>query len=245
MAPELLAALIGAAVTVLVAVIPPCIARLRRGEQKYKFVYVKLIHLRRRKPGQPPVYRTRLHRMEREIEVFDEYHFFRLNVFYRPQKSFRFSDRTSGAVDLQVMYPWQDRLHFSDQGAAELLDFVEQTVPTKSDLFLSRSIYYNALQDGHEDIAMKLETDTDQARIVLDFSSLPHHERVLLSSPVAHLRDIEGKESSMGVIAMFPGVYAVELKNGKQGQVIRLQFSINWDDHEEAKPRRPRARQKV
>jgi cation transport regulator ChaC len=226
MATELLAALIGALITVA---IPIFIERFRKGDQKYKFVYVKIIHLRRREHGRSPVYRATLRRLARKVDVFDEYHFFRLNIFYRHQKEFRFSDRTSGAVDLQILHPWQESLTFPDKGAEELLNFVEQTIATKSDIFLTKSIYYNALQDSHEDIGMKLERDTDEARIIIDFSSLPQHERVLLSAPVAHLRDIEGKETSAGVINPYPGVYAIEVKNGKKGLVIRVNFAINWD----------------
>jgi len=76
---------------------------------------------------------------------------------------------------------------------------------------------------------MKLEQDTEEARIILDFSSLPNYERVLLSTPVAHLRDIEGIETSLGVIDLYPGIYAAEVKSGRKGQVIRVNFAINWN----------------
>src|SRR5215212_297357 len=107
----LVGALIGALATIVVGLLPLYLERRKHRYQKYKFVYVKVIHLRRREHGRAPVYRASLRRVGREIEVFDEYHFFRLNVFHRPQKEFRFSDRTSGVVDLQIMYPWQESLH--------------------------------------------------------------------------------------------------------------------------------------
>src|SRR5262245_54668665 len=140
---EVYAALIGAGTTILAALVgllPFWLERRRRNTQKYKMIYVKIIHLRLREPGAGPVYRAMLRRMNREIDVFDEYHFFRLNVYHQNQEEFRCTDRSSGIVDLQVIHPWQDHLVFADRDAASQVNFVEQTVAAKSDLYLTKSV---------------------------------------------------------------------------------------------------------
>src|ERR1044071_1873146 len=98
MSNEIIAALIGAIAAVAAGLIPLIYERLAHRLEKYKFVYVKLIPLRRRQEGKPPVYQPFIPRLKKPIDVYDEYHFFRLNVFHRPQKEFSCSDRTSGTV---------------------------------------------------------------------------------------------------------------------------------------------------
>lgn len=229
MSKEILAALIGAVAAILAGFIPLIKEIRRRRDQKYKLVYVRIVHLRKRMPGAAPVCRSYIRRLGRWVDVFDEYHLFRLNIFYKERGEVHCKDRTSGAVDLQILHPWQEALHFPDKGAAEVEGYVEQAIKKSSAVFLTKSIYYNALQPGHEDIGMRIDSNTEEARLMVDFSSLPEHEAMLLDAPVGYLCGDDDEEVSLGVASPYPGVYTISGQDMKAGQVVRMEFKIAWD----------------
>lgn len=216
------AEIVGPLLSAISRSLPFIMARFKKGVMKYKFVYVKIVHLRRRGRSSP-VYRAQVRRTGVDVDVFDEYHYIRLNVFHRPHRDFRCLDQTSGVVDLQVIHPWQSHLAFAYAGAAELSNTVEQVLEGPSDVFLTKSVYYNAMQDGHEDVSMKFEHDVEEARLFVDFSSLPKADRILISDPKAVLRDLKERETLIGVSEPAPGVFSAEVK--KQGRA-RLSDSI-------------------
>jgi hypothetical protein len=226
---EIVAALIGAVAALAAAFIPILREFKRRRAQKYKFVYVRIVHLHKVRPGTEPVCRAYVKRLGESIDVFDEFHLFRLNIFHHPRTLFTCKDRTSGAVDIQILHPWQESLHFPDRGASELRGYVEQAINKPSSVFLTKSMYYNALQAGHEDIAMRIEEDTDEARLMVDFSSLPAHEAMLLEAPVGYLRGEDDEEVAVGVAKPYAGVYSISYSDMKKGQVIRMELKIAWD----------------
>jgi hypothetical protein len=225
------AALIGALIPYIVHMIRE---RRRRDNQLYKFVYVKLYHLTPKKPGRRPVYRRHIDRLERDIEVYDEFHYYRLNLFHRPQADFTVSDRSSGTVDLQIIHPWQD-LFFPDRGAAKVGEYVAQQIQQPSHVLFTRTIYYNAFQEGNEDFAMKMERDTDEARLLIDFSSIPDFAAFINPAPKAVLRAARG-EQPLGVIQTQPGIFMVVGNGLKKDDVIRIDFKVDWQTLERLLP---------
>ena len=197
--------------------------------QDYKYVYIKVVHLTHRTGDNPPVYRARVARLEQEVDVYDEYHYFRLNLFRWPRESFTCTDRSSGVVDLQILHPWNDegRLVFTDVGAAHQPGLVSQTVRKKSNAFFTKSIYYNGLQPGNENLAMKMEHDTAEARMIVDFSSLPNCE-ALVPMPTAVERTGDA-ETQISVRRLAPGIFSVSAKDVKKETVLRMDYHFAWD----------------
>lgn len=198
-------------------------------KQEYKYVYIKVVHLTKKSEGALPVYRAHVGRLKRDVDVYDEYHYFRLNLFRWPRSTFTCTDRSSGVVDLQILHPWNDegKLVFTDVGAALLPGMVSQTVNKKSNVFFTKSIYYNGLQQDNENLAMKMEHDTAEARMIVDFSSIPHCD-VLVPMPSAVERAGE-KETQVTVRRLAPGIFSVAAKDVKKETVLRMDYDFAWD----------------
>ncbi|GAB3528461.1 hypothetical protein GCM10027443_06400 [Pontibacter brevis] len=201
-------------------------------DQLYKFVYVKVIHLTRKKEGRSSVYEAFVKRLKKKVKVFDEYHYFRLNVFHTPQKEYYTENRSSGVVDLQILHPWQNNLQFTDQAAEKVEQYISQSIPGPSSVFFTKCIFYNGLQQENEDIGIKMEQNTDEARIIVDFSSLPNYERFLKERPTAVLRSKapnlqDNKEIS--VHTDYPGFFSVRETNLKKEDVICMSFVFDWN----------------
>lgn len=230
MATEILAALIGAAVTMLTG-LPSLVTWFRewraRDRQLYKLSYVKIVRLADRRVEPDAPHRATIQRLGSAIDVWDEFHYFRLNVFRRPRREIVCVDRSSGAVDLQILHPWQERLVFTDEGAAMIPGLVSQRITNPSTTYFTKSIYYNGLQHGNEDLAMKMEHDTDEARMIVDFSSVPGFEAFLAAPPTGTLRTTHG-ERTLGVAMPYPGIFSVEAKELKCDDVLRMNFTFRW-----------------
>lgn len=228
---DVISAALGAMAAVIgtLPVLVPWVRDVRNTDrQEYKLVYLKVVHLTRRAPGEPPVHVARVARLPEPVEVFDEYHYFRLNVFRRPRSTFTSADRSSGVVDLQILHPWHDdgKLVFADVGEAAIPQRVSQTIRKKSGVFFTRSIYYNGLQPGNENLAMKMEHDTKEARIIVDFSSIPDCE-ALVPMPAA-IERIGEQETHISVRRLGPGIFSAALADAKKDTVLRMDFAFAW-----------------
>ncbi|MDB4948941.1 MAG: hypothetical protein JWM27_1590 [Gemmatimonadetes bacterium] len=228
---DLLSLVVGAVaafITTLPVLIPAFRDWRNANRQSYKFVYVKVVHLTRRTPGRPPVYHARVARLDEEVPVFDEYHYFRLNMF-RQKRGFTCTDRSSGVVDLQVLHPWSrdGALVFPDVGAGKQPGMVSQAVEGESNVFFTKSIYYNGLQPGNEDLAMRMEHDTREARMIVDFSSIPDCE-ALVPMPTAVAR-VGSRETQITVRKLARGIYTVCEADAREDSVVRMDFHFAWD----------------
>ncbi|HEX7242921.1 MAG TPA: hypothetical protein VF263_21720 [Longimicrobiaceae bacterium] len=199
------------------------------GRQEYKYCYVKVVHLTRREDGRAPVYRAYVPRLDQKVPVYDEYHYFRLNVFRWPRGVFTCTDRSSGVVDLQILHPWHDggKLVFTDRGAGLQPGTVSQTVRKKSNVFFTKSIYYNGLQSGHENVAMKMEHHTGEARMIVDFSSIPNFEQ-LVPMPDA-VECTPDRETQINARKLAPGIFSVSAVDVAEETVLRLDFAFRWE----------------
>lgn len=216
---------------ILTATIPHVISvlkeRRRRGTQKYKLMYVKMYHLRSQVEGKPPAYRKRISRLAKEVDVFDEFHCYRLNILHQSEPDFQVGDRTSGTVDMLILHPWQE-LSFPDREAETLEKHLAQVLTQNSDIFFTRSVYYNAFQRGHEYYSMRMEQDTDEARLLVDFSTLPNFEHIVRGTPQS-LVDNGRSTRGIGTIELQRGIYMATGTNLKKDSVMRIDFVIDWN----------------
>ena len=201
-----------------------------RGALRYqKLMYVKILHLSQMGAGKNPVYRRVVERLGgEEVPVFDEAVYYGLNIFSRQEQKYSTVFRSSGIVDLRIGHPWKEKLEFPDKDAQVLRNIVRQTVKGPSNVYLTVSHHYNGLQPGHEDIGVRMDQDTQHARLVVDFSSIPNSQLLFRERPKAVLRT-GNEEKPIGIIEYSPTIFSTAQNDLKEGQVLRIDFKIDWD----------------
>jgi hypothetical protein len=198
--------------------------------QLYKLSYIKIIYLSRRGNGKHPIYKHFSKRLNKEIDIFDEFHYYRLNIFQEKQKDFSSYDRSSGTLDLMILHPWQTELVFDDLGAREVPNIIQQKL-SPSQLFFTRTTYFNGFQEGNEDFSIKMETNTHEAKMIVDFSSIPNYQQIIKSMPQGKFRSGQ-TEHPVGVIES-SGIYILNMEKLKKDDVLKLVFDIDWNKVDE------------
>jgi hypothetical protein len=192
-----------------------------------KLLYIKVLHLSKMEEGKPPVYTRSIERLGKEIPVYDELVFYSLNVYSKPQENFTFTFRSSGVADPRPVHPWVGKLEFSDKDSQAILNMVQANVNKSSHSYAVISHHFNGLQPGHEDVATKLDRDALYARLVVDFSSIPGAAGLFKSHPKGSLRTGDATEP-LGIEEYSPAIYSVTRDNVKEGQVLRIEFALDW-----------------
>lgn len=226
---------------VLAAVLPNYLSeRQARNRQRYKLFYIKVYQLNRKIEGMAPRSEAFIERLGKKIPVYDELHYYRLNIFNSPQKGFTITDRSSGAVDLQILHPYQ-HLVFTDKKAGNIEGMITQTLHTDSSVYFTRAIFYNGFQPGAEDVSIKMERETEEARLIIDFTAVPNHEKLIVSRPQGFFVTTDGAarlERTVEVQELNAGIYALNSssitstrrkKYLKPDDVLRMEFNINWE----------------
>lgn len=194
-----------------------------------KIAYIKLIHLSERKEGAKPIYKRYVPRLNRDIDVYDEAQFFRLIKFSKPLKDLNIKDRSSGVVDLNILHPWQE-LEFTDYGAADVENIIEQVINMKdSNIFYSAMYYLNGFQKGKEDYMTKMELKTKIGRLIIDFSSLPKFKNFVTGYKGFKIARGTKYEMEISTQQIRPGIYHVTDVELDKGDVIGLRFEIDWE----------------
>jgi hypothetical protein len=194
--------------------------------QEEKIVYVKYVYIRRE--SESPVYRKFVKRIEEEINVHSEYRYYRLNKFSTKNNSITIRDRSSGVVDMNIVFPWRD-LIFTDKPSKKIKELISQEL-SNSDTYFTVTTYYNGFKEGNEDIGMKMEMDTQSARLIADFSSIVGLEKLFRKEPnVYKIKQDGDKIKISGLEEINNGIYHIHINNLKKDEVIILDFHVNWD----------------
>ncbi len=181
-----------------------------RKPQRYKFFYMKVNCLKQKKSEAKPFYKRHVKRLNSDIDVFSEVQCYRLNIFTNEQKLINFTDRSSGVVDLQIFHPLLEELVFTDEKAANDPHSLIQTVDKKSRVYFSRAVYLNGFQPKEEDMNMKMEKDTEEATLIVDFSSLHNFDSLFKSEPKGSHRSGK-KKGILPVQNLQPGIYSLTM----------------------------------
>ena len=194
--------------------------------QEVKMVYIKYLHIRRE--SEDPVYRKHISRLEEDIDVNSEYHYYRFNKYNIKNNSISLTDRSSGVVDQNILYPWK-KLAFTDIPSKKIKGMISQEVGS-SDCYFSATTYYNGFKENNEDIGMKMEMDTLEARMVADFSSIVGLDKLFTKEPDAYKMELDGRKVKLlGLEKISAGVYHLVAENLKKGEALLLDFHVNWD----------------
>ena len=201
----------------------------QEGMSYQKILYVKVLHLRRRKDGSPGIYKRRLAEVGNpEIDVSDEALYFSLHIFSKPRKMFRWAVRSSGKADPQIIHPWTEQILYPDQKERLLANFLNPTCRESSSVYLAVSHFYNGLQPGEEELILRVEEDIDYARLIADFSSVANPRPVFLAHPKAYLTTTQG-EFTLGIAEIKPMIFSAFQNGIKEGQALRITYRLDWE----------------
>jgi hypothetical protein len=152
-------------------------------------MYFKFLHLRDKRVS-APVYQKYIPRLNRLINVFDEFVLIKTLFFKETQKNQEFYGRSMGVVDIQPIFPPRDHVIVSDPGLMGIEGVIRHIESEPSQLYQTIAFYENGLQSENEEIGGVVPDDCARAVIMVDMTSLPDWSNgLLLSHPVCyHLR---------------------------------------------------------
>ena len=79
---------------------------------------------------------------------------------------------------------------------------------------------------------MKMEMDTSSARLIADFSSIVGFDKLFTKPPDVYINRVGvGKEKTkiLGLEEINEGIYHIHKTNLKKGDVILLDFHVDWE----------------
>lgn len=166
-----------------------------------------------------------------DVDVFDETVYTAVSVYDKSTSGHEYIFRGSGVVDLLCVYPWRDKLHFTDEASAGVPQRIRQAFSHQSsNSFVMVTHAYNGLQVDQEDFAVRMPTDCKEGRLVVDLSSVPHILEAMTEAPRAELRsDHLGNRPSLQVTEYRRGIYAIEAHNLRKDDVLFLDFTVDWE----------------
>jgi hypothetical protein len=195
-------------------------------KQELKLVYVKYLHIH--KEGQP-VYKKFIERLGETIDVCSEINYYSLNKFNTSDNSITLTNRSTGVVDYPyIIYPWK-KVEFTDLPSIKVKGILAQEV-CNSDTYFSCATYYNGFNPTNEDVGMKMEMDTECARIVADFSSIIAYKKLLIKPPDLYKSGPDQNKTKLfGLEEISDGIYHFVAYNLKKGDTLTMCFHVDWD----------------
>jgi len=205
--------------------------------QLEKTVYYKIINLHSVAENPEIIYEKFIPRINKKIEVFSEFITLKVNKFDRIISHFRSRDRTNGsAIELYSLFPFKGSLDDGDKRAT----LIEPVILGPSDIFVSSGHTYNGFKAGDLDLGLKVEKNTNIARLLIDFSSIPNFESMITETPKLYYNHFPTEKTFSAtdkmidqeidnIIILAPGFYLAELENMKKEEALRFEFSMDTD----------------
>jgi hypothetical protein len=123
-----------------------------------------------------------------------------------------------------------------DKTAEENAQILQPIIVGPSSVFVTSSHYYNAFQEGNRDSAVKADKNAQKVRLLVDFTSIKDFEKYISINPKVFFsfHDLENNGKLVSVIVgdaklISPGLYYAERDDMKEGEVIRIEFSTDFD----------------
>ncbi|KAA0992970.1 DUF4062 domain-containing protein [Dyadobacter aurulentus] len=200
-----------------------------------KTIYYKFLHLSNKATSSQPLYRKYVERLNETIDIYDEYMTFRISNFNKLVTKFRSYDSTRGtAVEVKSLLPYIRNPRDTDITVEENPRIIQPMIKGASNVFVTSSHYYNGFQPGNKDTAAKADKNAQTIRLVVDFTSIKDYHLHIRMRPKVFFSFYEEKgklvSKEIGTIeAISPGLFEVERKNMKEGEVIRIEFASDFD----------------
>ena len=205
-------------------------------EIKEKIVFYKFLHLSNQSQNSDPIYKKYIKRLNKTIDVYDEYLTFRIISFSKLVKKFKTYDSTKGnAVEVIALLPFIMSLRDTDVTIEENPQILQPIIIGPSNVFVTCSHYYNGFQKGNKDTATKADKPAELVRLIVDFSSVKDYESHVSKTPQVFYKyhDLENSgrmiTKNIGLASIIaPGTYYAEIKNIREGENIRIEFADDF-----------------
>ncbi|MEN0111072.1 MAG: hypothetical protein AAF805_10140 [Planctomycetota bacterium] len=198
-----------------------------------KILYAKVVRFELQRDDAAPLYvadASRTAETPLDTPVFDETVYTSVETYDRPTSRHEYSFRSSGVADLLCLAPWRSRLRFTDRGAASDPHQVRQVFTDEArDSFVVVTHAYNGLQPGNEDFGMRMPEDIDEARLVVDLSSIPALLGSMTEAPRGELRSEGAEAMPLSVLEYRRGIYCIEHRGLRRNDVLLLDFTFDWE----------------
>jgi hypothetical protein len=197
-----------------------------------KLLYIKVTHLTQQTATASPIYTRILDRLEpseRQVAVYDEAVYYTLELFPSSAPRNARSDSSSGSIDARMVIPWQDKVRFQQDTAAAIAKIAQMDVTEPTDTVLTISHFENGVQTKeHQNVKTLIEEDAEEVRLVIDFSSIPGAETFVTLENAFLDRKADNSSQSVGGSAITRTLFVASTKDGKKGDVLRINFNIDW-----------------
>jgi hypothetical protein len=204
----------------------------RKSSGYRKLLYIKVTHLSQQTATASPIYTRILDRLEpseRQVAVYDEAVYYTLELFPSSAPRNARSDSSSGPVDARMVIPWQDKVRFQQDTAAAIAKIAQMDVTEPTDTVLTISHFENGVQTKeHQNVKTLIEEDAEEVRLVIDFSSIPGAQDFVTLENAFLDRKADNASQSVGGSPITRTLFVASTKDGKKGDVLRLNFNIDW-----------------
>ena len=204
----------------------------------HKLQYVKVVSLTDRSKMPAPVYTRcvgRLKPEDRNVPVYDEAVYYTLERFPEKRKLTTRTNSSSGAIDPRMIIPWQEKFFNTFTDGMSVPGTVNFVLKDETDTFLSVCHYANGLQRSQESFTTITYEKTNDIRLIVDLSSIPSIDRIIVDTPIAVIVRADGKaQEQFDAQLLSPGVYTVTCNDAMPDDALKIIF--NFDRTRAARP---------
>lgn len=193
-----------------------------------KIHYVKFVSYSNKKVHKEPLYKKFIKRLNKEVDVWDEYITCTISQFSHFVDQFQFYSRTDGdAVDLMNLLPFENKFTFSDINEGIKDTIFNPLIKGHSNVYVSNCCFINGFQDGNTDMAVKASHNTKHLRLLVDFTSIPEFENIFLFDKciVVNYDQSETVVTSEDILIQ-PGVYLIDKTDVQKNSVLKFNFKL-------------------
>ena len=216
-----------------------------KGKVTSKVLYIKIISLidRSKNEDRPLMYRD-IQQTGEKIPVYDEalfVQFTKLGPNKDPKHQWKFTS-AKGAVDAFQIFPFARPVESPDPSEKYDAKSMQKIISTdQTDDLVVVDHHFNGFQRGEagEWAGVRADNDTDELRIVIDFSSIRTltDNDLFAEKPSGHLRRAENsKEQSDLDTSSIPVEYSTDRlfsfvqNNVNMGDVLSVKWKLDWDN---------------
>lgn len=191
-----------------------------------KIHYVKFISYANKLKSEY-LYKKFVPRLNKEIEVWDEYVTLTINQLSHLVNEFQAYFRTDGdAVDFSSLFPFINKLTFTDTSAMHHDRQLNPMINAQSSNYVFANSYYNGFQDGIMDIAVKATKFTREMKMIVDFTSISDFQnQFILTECIQVNKDGSIIDLKKDYTVIQPGIYLIERNHLEEDTVLKFKFN--------------------
>lgn len=198
---------------------------------KEKVIYYKMLKLESIEETPKILYEKHIKRINKKIKIFSEYISIRIIKFDKFTSNFKGRDRTNGdAIEVHSLSPFHINIDDGDLRA----NLIEPVISGPTDAYVTVNHCYNGFKVGDFDLGLKAEKNIENARLVLDFTSIPNFNKLFPNSPkLFYNRLIYDNESESERLIDFElsdfeipsnGFFIARVKRMRKNEGLRFEF---------------------